>query len=51
MSTKHAPWFCDLAISQIVADTMDEMRLELPSPRVDLAEIRRKYNTAERQPL
>jgi len=55
-STKRAPWyvipanhkwFRNLAISQIVADTMDEMGLKLPSPHVDLAAIRRKYHAAE----
>jgi hypothetical protein len=54
-STKRAPWFVipanhkwfrNLAISQIVADTMDEMGLKLPPPRVDLAAIRRKYHAA-----
>jgi PPK2 family polyphosphate:nucleotide phosphotransferase len=57
-STKRAPWyvipsnhkwFRNLAISQIVADTMDEMGLKLPAPRVDLAVIRRKYHAAKRQ--
>jgi len=57
-STKRAPWyiipanhkwFRDLAVSQIVADTMDEMGLHLPATRVDLAEIRRKYHAAELQ--
>jgi PPK2 family polyphosphate:nucleotide phosphotransferase len=56
-STKRAPWymipsnhkwFRNLAISQIVADTMDDMGLKLPPPRVDLAVIRRKYYAAER---
>ena len=55
-STKRAPWyiipanhkwFRDLAISSIVVDTMDEMGLKLPSPRVDIAAIRRKYHAAE----
>jgi PPK2 family polyphosphate:nucleotide phosphotransferase len=55
-STKHAPWyvipanhkwFRNLAVSQIVADAMDEMGLKLPPTRVDLAEIRRKYHAAE----
>src|SRR5216683_6210620 len=55
-STKRAPWyvipanhkwFRNLAISQIVADTMDEMGLKLPSPHVDLAAIRRKFHAAE----
>jgi PPK2 family polyphosphate:nucleotide phosphotransferase len=56
-STKRAPWyiipanhkwFRNLAISQIIADTMDEMGLKLPPPRVDIADIRRKYHAAER---
>ncbi len=55
-STKHAPWFVipsnhkwfrDLAISQIVVDTMDEMGLKLPPARVDIDAIRRKYHTAK----
>jgi PPK2 family polyphosphate:nucleotide phosphotransferase len=54
-STKRAPWFVipanhkwfrDLAISQIVADTMSEMDLKTPPPRVDLSAIRKKYHDA-----
>jgi len=54
-STKHAPWyvipsnhkwFRNLAISQIIADTMDEMDLKLPTPHVDIAAIQRKYHAA-----
>ena len=37
-------WFRNLAISQIVADTMDGMGLRFPPPSVDLAEIRRQYH-------
>jgi len=57
-STKLAPWyvipsnhkwFRNLAISHIIADTMDEMGLKLPKPRVDIADIRRKYHAAERE--
>jgi PPK2 family polyphosphate:nucleotide phosphotransferase len=57
-STKDAPWyvipanhkwFRNLAVSQIVADTMDEMGLKLPPPHVDIADIRRKYHAAERK--
>jgi PPK2 family polyphosphate:nucleotide phosphotransferase len=53
-SKKHAPWyiipsnhkwFRNLAVSQIIADTMDDMRLKLPKPQVDLAEIRRLYHS------
>ena len=57
-NTKWAPWyvipanhkwFRNLAISHIVADTMEEMDLRTPPPRVDLDEIRRKYHAAERE--
>jgi len=57
-STKRAPWFVipanhkwfrDLAISTIVADAMDDMGLELPAPRVNLADIRRKFHAAEQE--
>ena len=52
-ATKHAPWFVipsnhkwfrNLAVSEIVADTLDAMKLELPKPTVDLKEIRRLYH-------
>jgi PPK2 family polyphosphate:nucleotide phosphotransferase len=57
-STKRAPWhvipanhkwFRDLAVSQIIVDTMDEMGLKLPPARVDIADIRRKYHAAKRE--
>ncbi len=57
-STKWAPWyvipanhkwFRDLAISQIIADTMKDMGLKTPPPQIHLAELRRKYHAAERQ--
>ncbi len=56
-STKHAPWyvipsnhkwFRDLAASEIIADTMEEMGLKLPPTRVNIADIRRKYHAAVR---
>jgi PPK2 family polyphosphate:nucleotide phosphotransferase len=56
-STKRAPWyvipsnhkwFRDLAISEIIADTMEEMDLKLPPTRVNIADIRRKYHAATR---
>lgn len=52
-STKYAPWFVipsnhkwfrNLAVSQIIADTMENMDLHLPKPTVDIEEIRRKYH-------
>jgi len=57
-STKHAPWyvvpsnhkwFRNLAVSQIIADTMSEMELKLPPTRVDISEIRRRFHAAERE--
>ncbi len=55
-STKIAPWyvipanrkwFRNLAISQIISNTMDELGLKCPPTHVDIAEIRRKYHAAE----
>jgi polyphosphate kinase 2 (PPK2 family) len=52
-STKYAPWFVipsnhkwfrNLAVSQIIADTLDDMNRKLPKPTVDLEEIRRLYH-------
>jgi PPK2 family polyphosphate:nucleotide phosphotransferase len=54
-SMKRAPWyvipsnhkwFRNLAVSQIMADTMDDLKLAYPKPTVDLADIRRKYHGA-----
>jgi PPK2 family polyphosphate:nucleotide phosphotransferase len=39
-------WFRNLAVSQIMADTMEELKLAFPKPTVDLAEIRAKYHAA-----
>jgi PPK2 family polyphosphate:nucleotide phosphotransferase len=56
-SAKSAPWFVipanhkwfrNLAVSQIIADTMDGLHMAYPAPKVDLADIRRKYHAAER---
>jgi len=54
-STRDAPWyvipsnhkwFRNLAVSQIMADTMEELRMAFPKPSVDLTDIRRKYHAA-----
>jgi PPK2 family polyphosphate:nucleotide phosphotransferase len=54
-STKHAPWyvipsnhkwFRDLAISEILADKLEDMDLKLPPAKVDIAKIRQKYHAA-----
>jgi PPK2 family polyphosphate:nucleotide phosphotransferase len=56
-TTKAAPWFVipanhkwfrNLAVSQIIADTMEGLHMAYPEPKVDLADIRRKYHAAER---
>ena len=55
-STPYAPWFVipsnhkwfrDLAVSQIVTRTLEEMDMQLPEPGVDIARIRRRYHAAE----
>jgi len=49
-STKESPWFAipanckwfrNLAVSQIILETLEAMKIELPSPSVDLEETRR----------
>jgi len=55
-STERAPWyvipanhkwFRNLAVSQILVETLDSLGMKMPPPRVDLAEIRAKYHAAE----
>jgi PPK2 family polyphosphate:nucleotide phosphotransferase len=57
-STDHAPWyvvpanhkwFRNLAVSQIVADTMEGLGMTYPKPTVDLTSIRRQYHAAEKE--
>ncbi|GAC1576739.1 MAG: polyphosphate kinase 2 family protein [Candidatus Elarobacter sp.] len=52
-STKRAPWYAipanhkwyrDLAVSRIVADTLEELHMHEPKPTVDIEDIRRKYH-------
>ena len=54
-STHEAPWyvipadhkwFRNLAVSRIVADTMEDLGMAFPKPSVDLTDIRRKYHAA-----
>ena len=54
-STERAPWyvipadhkwFRNLAVARIVADTLDEMDIQIPPPSVNLGEMRRKYHEA-----
>ena len=55
-STVYAPWFVipsdhkwfrDLAVSQIISRTLEQLDMKLPEPAVDLARIRRQYHEAE----
>jgi PPK2 family polyphosphate:nucleotide phosphotransferase len=55
-STEHAPWFVipsnhkwfrDLAVSQIVTRTLEDLEMKVPEPAVDIAAIRRKYHEAD----
>jgi PPK2 family polyphosphate:nucleotide phosphotransferase len=55
-STQHAPWFVipsnhkwfrDLAVSQIITRTLEELDMQRPETAVDIARIRRRYHAAE----
>lgn len=57
-STEHAPWFVipanhkwfrNLAVSQIVAETLESMKMEFPKPTVDIKEIKERYHMAEEE--
>jgi PPK2 family polyphosphate:nucleotide phosphotransferase len=37
-------WFRDLAVSQILVDTLEGLKMKYPPPSVDLAEIKQKYH-------
>lgn len=59
-STKHAPWyvipsnnkwFRNLAVSTIVEKALQDMKMQLPAPNVDLKEIRAKYHQAKQEKL
>ncbi len=41
-------WFRNLAVALIVVDTLRDMKMQYPEPRVDLAAIRQKYHAAAR---
>jgi PPK2 family polyphosphate:nucleotide phosphotransferase len=57
-STENAPWFVipsnhkwfrDLAISQIITRTLEDLNMKMPEPSVDIAAIRRKYHAAAQE--
>jgi len=54
-STERAPWyvipsnhkwFRNLAVSRILADTLDGLKMKMPKPTVDIAAIRKQYHAA-----
>jgi len=54
-STRYAPWyvipsnhkwFRNLAVSQIIAETLDDLGMKMPKPTVDLDLIRQQYHAA-----
>ena len=55
-STKHAPWyvipsnhkwFRNLAVSNIIVDTLQSLDMKFPAPSVDIGKIRKQYHAAE----
>ena len=42
-------WFRDLAIAQIIVETMEKLGIEIPKPTVNIDEIRRKYHKMEKE--
>jgi PPK2 family polyphosphate:nucleotide phosphotransferase len=56
-STEHAPWFVipsnnkwfrNLAVANIVAETLESLDMKFPAPTVDIEEVRRNYQRAEK---
>jgi PPK2 family polyphosphate:nucleotide phosphotransferase len=54
-STGHAPWyvipsnhkwFRNLAVSRILADTLDDLKMKVPKPTIDIDAIRKAYHAA-----
>lgn len=59
-STKDAPWyvipsnhkwFRNLAVSNIIRKTLEDMNMHLPAPMVDLEKIRQQYHSAKTDPV
>jgi PPK2 family polyphosphate:nucleotide phosphotransferase len=55
-STRHAPWFVvpadnrwfrDLAISHVIVQTLEELKMRFPEPVADIGRIRRLHYAAE----
>lgn len=59
-STDDAPWFVipsnhkwfrNLAVSEIILKTLENLKLKLPEPEVNLDEIRQEYHKVEEEPI
>jgi len=59
-STEHAPWyvipsnhkwFRNLAVASIIEQTMVDLNMSMPSPTVDIEDIRKKYHAASAHPI
>jgi PPK2 family polyphosphate:nucleotide phosphotransferase len=57
-STDYAPWytipanrkwFRNLAISQILTETLESFKMSFPAPTVNIAEIKKKYHAAKEE--
>ena len=57
-STREAPWFIipanhrwyrDLAVTQIIAQTLERLEMRLPEPAADISRIRHEYCIAEKK--
>jgi len=59
-NTKHAPWyvipsnhkwFRNMAVSNIIVDTLKSLDMKFPEPTVDIKKIRQQYHAAEEEQL
>ena len=57
-SSKHAPWFIipsghkwfrNLAISKIVVEKLESLKMKYPEPTIDITEIKKKYHALAEQ--
>ncbi len=57
-STDHAPWFVipadhkwfrDLAVSRIVVEHLEGLKMKFPAPSVDIEHIRKEYHSAKKR--
>lgn len=42
-------WFRDLAIAEIIVDTLENLGIQVPKPTVNIDDIRRKYHKTEKE--